>query len=194
MTDGETPFIDHYAILRVHPACDEKALESAYHDLAKLYHPDRTGTADTDKFNDVIQAYKVLRSPTKRARYDREYAKTVPGGASRFAVAEDHAEVEDQAAIDDAEAHDRILIYLYNKRRENAQDAGVIGFYLQEMLRCTHEHFEFHKWYLKEKGFIHVTEQGTLAITIQGVDQVISMSRTAKAEKLLIAQRDDRDD
>ena len=33
-----------------------------------------------------------------------------------------------------------------------------------------------------------LTEQGTLAITIQGVDHVISMSRTTKAEKLLIAQ------
>jgi curved DNA-binding protein len=191
MTDGETPFIDHYAVLRVHPACDEKALEAAYHELAKRYHPDNADTGDAEKFNDVIQAYKVLRSTTKRARYDRDYARTMPGGASRFTVPQGEVEVEDQGAIDDAEAHDRILIYLYNKRRENAQDAGVIGFYLQEMLRCTHEHFEFHKWYLKEKGFIHVTEQGTLAITIQGVDQVISMSRTAKAEKLLIAQRDD---
>jgi len=77
---------------------------------------------------------------------------------------------------------------LYRKRREDSLNPGVIGFYLQEMLNCSDEQFEFHKWYLKEKGFILVTEQGTLAITIQGVDHVISMSQAAKAEKLLIAQ------
>jgi curved DNA-binding protein len=76
---------------------------------------------------------------------------------------------------------------LYKRRREDAQNAGVPPFYLQEMLNCSDEHFEFHKWYLKEKGFIAITEQGTLAITIQGVDHVISMSRTTRAEKLLIA-------
>ena len=62
------------------------------------------------------------------------------------------------------------------------------GFYLQEMLKCSDEHFEFHKLYLREKCFIEATEHGTLAITIQGIDHVISMSRTTTAEKLLIAQ------
>jgi curved DNA-binding protein len=78
-------------------------------------------------------------------------------------------------------------MYLYKKRREDAKNAGVVGFYLQQMLNCSDEHFEFHKWYLKEKGFIVLTEHGTLAITIQGVDHVISLSRTAKAEKLLLS-------
>ncbi|MEO6153006.1 MAG: hypothetical protein ABIT09_10835 [Croceibacterium sp.] len=59
---------------------------------------------------------------------------------------------------------------------------------MQEALNCSDEHFDFHVWYLKAKGFIETTEQGTLAITIQGVDHVISMSRTNKAEKLRIAQ------
>jgi curved DNA-binding protein len=56
------------------------------------------------------------------------------------------------------------------------------------MLNCSDEHFEFHTWYLKAKGFIEITEQGTLAITIQGVDHVIDISRTNMMEKLLIAQ------
>lgn len=56
------------------------------------------------------------------------------------------------------------------------------------MLNCSDERFEFHQWYLKEKGFIVVTEHGTLAITVQGVDHVISMSRTTSAEKLMISQ------
>ena len=67
-------------------------------------------------------------------------------------------------------------------------NAGVVGYYLQNMLNCSDEHFEFHKWYLREKGYIVVTEHGTLAITIHGVDHVIAMSRSTRAEKLLIAQ------
>jgi curved DNA-binding protein len=86
--------------------------------------------------------------------------------------------------------HARILLFLYKRRREHAQDAGVAGFYVQEMLNCSEEHFDFHVWYLKAKDFIEITEQGALAITIQGVDHVISMSRNTMTEKLLIAQSD----
>ena len=53
---------------------------------------------------------------------------------------------------------------------------------------CSDENFEFYIWYLKAKNFIEITEQGTLEITIQGVDHVISTSRATKAEKLLITQ------
>lgn len=186
MADGE-PFVDYYDALQVDLNCDARALEAAYHRLAKMYHPDRTGSADTTKFSELSEAYKVLRNRNKRTRYDRIYSqhfperisKSTPGNASSF---------EEDPALDDADAHARVLHYLYEKRRENAQNAGVVGFYLQEMLQCSDEHFDFHKWYLKEKNFIVLTEQGTLAITIQGVDHVISVSRTAKAEKLLLAK------
>ena len=62
------------------------------------------------------------------------------------------------------------------------------------MLKCSDERFDFHKWYLKEKGFISITEHGTLAITVQGIDHVIAMSRTTTAEKLLIAKPLDPED
>ena len=191
MTDGE-PFIDYYDILQVQPDCDAKILESAYHYLAKMYHPDHAGTPDTTKLNRVIEAYRVLRNPKKRADYDRLYA-SMNGDERQRASTNGGAEIDDQVALDDADDHAKILMFLYNRRRENAQDAGVVGFYLQKLLHCSDEHFEFHKWYLKEKGFIAITEQGTLAITIQGVDHVISMSRTTRVEKLLIAQSKDSD-
>jgi curved DNA-binding protein len=186
MADGE-PFLDYYDILQVVSDCDSRALEAAYHRLAKVYHPDRTGSADTAKFSELSEAYKILRNRNKRTKYDRTYFQHFPERISKSAP-ESEPSLEEGPALDDAEAHARILQYLYKKRRENAQNAGVVGYYLQDMLRCSDEHFDFHKWYLKEKGFVVLTEQGTLAITIQGVDHVISMSRTAKAEKLLLAQ------
>lgn len=184
MTDGPA-FIDFYDILQVSPNCDSKTLESAYRHLAKAYHPDRSGTECITKFNQVIEAYRVLRNPKQRAEYDVLHTQNNGRGTFKSSPSND-AEVDEKSAINDADDHDKILLLLYKKRREDAQNAGVAGFYIQEMLNCSDERFEFHQWYLKEKGFILLTEQGTLAITIQGVDHVISMSRTTSAEKLLI--------
>lgn len=186
MSDDQ-PFVDYYKVLQVNPNCDAKILESAYHYLAKMYHPDHTGGADTDRFSEVVQAYRVLRDPEQRSQYDQLHALNSNGETVDFPSREEF-DLEEQSAASDADDHDRILRFLYKRRRENAQNAGVIGFYIQEMLNCSDEHFEFHKWYLKEKGFIVLTEQGGLAITIQGVDHVIATSRTAKTEKLFITQ------
>jgi curved DNA-binding protein len=186
MADG-TSFIDYYDILHVKRNCDSKALESAYRYLLKKYHPDHTGIADSRQFKEVMEAYRVLRDPDRRSEYDKLYDQNNREEWLRSA-SNGGVEIDEAAALDDADAHAKILMFLYRKRRENAQDAGVVGYYLQNMLNCSDEHFEFHKWYLKEKGFIVITEHGTLAITIQGIDHVISMSRTTRVEKLLIAQ------
>ena len=187
MADGQAAFVDYYAILQVSPDCDAKTLESAYHALAKAYHPDHTGTDEHTKFNEVTMAYRLLRNPEQRAEYDALHAGhnhkewyEVRSGAD--------IGIDEKAAVSDADDHAKILMYLYKARRENAQNAGVVGFYLQELVQCSDEHFDFHKWYLKEKGFISITEHGTLAITILGVDHVINMSRTTEKEKLLIAK------
>lgn len=185
------PLLNYYDILQVSPNCDAAILESAYRYLAKVYHPDHTGTPDTSKFNAVVEAYRALRNPERRAEYDRSYSKSRWNRPANGAAAP--GAPEDVSALNDADDHATILMALYKRRREDVLNAGMVGFYLQEMLNCSDEHFEFHKWYLKEKGFIVVTEQGTLAITIQGVDHVISMSRTTKAEKLLIAHLSNRE-
>jgi curved DNA-binding protein len=192
MTDDE-PFIDFYDILQVKPDCDAKSLERAYRDLAKVYHPDHTNTADVSKFNKVIEAYRALRNPDRRAEYDTLYAAKVRH--NDFAPSADsNDDVNDGQPLNDAEAHERILRFLYKRRREHAQDAGVGPLFVQEELNCSDEFLDFHFWYLKAKGFIESTEQGTLAITVQGVDHVISMAHTAKAEKLRIAQSSNREE
>ena len=189
MTDGEE-FIDHYAVLQVLPDCSAKSLEAAYRHLAKMFHPDHPETADSDKFNAVIEAYRVLRSPDQRAAYDLHYGVNCPSAG--FDPSEPEQEVENTSAANDADAHTKILLFLYRRRREHAEDPGVIRIYVQELLNCSDESFEFHVWYLKAKGFIETTEQGTLAITVQGVDHVISASQAIIAEKkLFIAQSRD---
>jgi curved DNA-binding protein len=185
MTDG-VQFIDYYRILQVRPDCDHRTLEAGYRFLAKRYHPDRLDTADIEKFNEVVEAYRVLRNPEQRAAYDELHAANVHCADYPFLAGK--AESDERSAISDATAHAKILQYLYNLRRRNAQSAGIAAFYVKEMLNCSDEQFEFHQWYLKAKGFIETNEQGALAITVEGVDYIISMSRTSMAEKLLIAK------
>lgn len=186
MTDSQ-PFIDYYAVLQVNPDCSSKVLETAYRHLAKMYHPDHPETSDVTKFNEVIEAYRVLRKSDKRLEYDLIYALNVKSDDIKFSP-DNNVESDENYAISDSDAHARILFFLYKRRRENAHDAGIVRYYVQQMLKCSDENFDFHIWYLKSKGLIETTEHGTLAITIEGVDHVISMSRTTMAEKLLIAQ------
>ena len=185
MTGGQG-FVDYYRVLQVSPTCDAKSLELSYHRMAKIHHPDHSGGADASKFNEVTEAYRVLRDPKRRSEYDAKFR--VHLAAEWPEPANDETSVNESSALSDADDHVKILMYLYRKRRENAQNAGVVGYYLQQMLQCSDEHFDFHKWYLKEKGLVEVTEHGTLAITVQGIDHVISMSRSRTAEKLLIPQ------
>lgn len=181
------PFVDYYRILQVSPRCDFKKLETAYRRLAKMYHPDHAATADASKFSEVVDAYKILRNAEYRSEYDILYK----ANTNYEDVAEpvlDEVSTEEQNALTDAEAHERILFTLYKKRRENAQNPGVLAFYIKEAIHCSDEIFEFHAWYLKAKGFIERTEQNELAITVEGIDHVISVSRTSIAAQLLIAQ------
>ncbi|HEX5645072.1 MAG TPA: DnaJ domain-containing protein [Erythrobacter sp.] len=180
-------FIDYYAVLQVSPSADAKILEKAYRHFAQMYHPDHAKTADIEKFQAVIEAYNVLRNAEKRAAYDTLYKSEKKRNFHSFARNEE-TWIDEQDALSDEEMHQKMLFYLYKKRREYPDDPGVIGYHIQQIIGCSEESFDFHVWYLKSKGFINVTEHGTLAITVEGVDHVIAMSRTIEAEKLLIGQ------
>ena len=182
--DINQPFVDYYAILRVHPECDSRTLEIAYRKLAQLYHPDHPETADTARFSAVIEAYRALKDHSKRLAYDVQFSAHTGFGFS----AADAILAEERTALSDAEVHAEVLMTLYKRRRERASEPGVGPFELQRMLDCSDEAFDFHAWYLKAKGLVETTDAGTLAITIAGVDHVISTSRGAAQDRLRIAQ------
>ncbi|QPC99378.1 DnaJ domain-containing protein [Qipengyuania soli] len=192
MNDESHSFTDFYALLQVSPTCDAKMLEKAYRYFAQMYHPDHTQTADVDKFQEIIEAYRVLRDPDSRAEYDREY-RTHHKDAVFEEVEEGDLRIDERTASEDASAHEKILQFLYKRRREKPRDPGVIGFYIQELIDCSDDTFDFHAWYLKSKGLIRATEHGTFEITIEGVDHVIAMSREAERGRFISDQSwDDR--
>ena len=75
---------DFYEILGVPKNADEKALKSAYRNLAKKLHPDANhGSSETDaKFKELNEAYDVLKDPQKRAAYDRFGHQAFEGGGA----------------------------------------------------------------------------------------------------------------
>ena len=184
MTEESQGFVDYYALLQVSPGCDAKMLEKAYRYFAQMYHPDHAQTADVEKFQEIIEAYRVLRDPASRGEYDRTYRTHHKEEIFEHSV-DGSIQIDGKTAMDDADAHEKILQFLYKRRREKPRDPGVIGFYIQELLDCSDDTFDFHAWYLKSKGLIKATEHGTFEITIEGVDHVISESRDAERRRLI---------
>lgn len=182
MSDAQE-FIDYYETLQVRANCDIKLIEGAYRHFAKIYHPDHEQTADVERFSVVIDAYNTLKFPLKRAEYDLLYQRhkqNAPVAAEPI--------VSSETALSDAALQRNILMFLYKARRENFQSNGIGPYALQEHFRCSDDNFAFHIWYLKSKGFLEVTEHGTLAITVEGVDHVISLHQPKAPDKLLTDQ------
>ncbi|MFT3673324.1 molecular chaperone DnaJ [Aestuariivirga sp.] len=64
---------DYYEVLGVSKNADEKALKTAFRNMAKKFHPDANpGNKDAEaKFKEINEAYDVLKDPQKKAAYDR---------------------------------------------------------------------------------------------------------------------------
>ena len=84
-------FKDYYALLGVPRDAPAEAIQKAYRALARKSHPDVDKTSGaTKRFQDLQEAYEVLKDPEKRARYDQLGANwkdgqhfTPPGGGTR---------------------------------------------------------------------------------------------------------------
>jgi len=85
-------FKDYYAVLGVARDASADAIQRAYRTLARKRHPDVDKSAGaTQRFQELQEAYEVLKDPEKRARYDQLGANwkegqrfTPPGGDAQF--------------------------------------------------------------------------------------------------------------
>ena len=161
-------FNDHYEVLQLSPNADTDTISRVYRILVKRYHPDNRETGNERKFNDVVQAYRVLSDPEKRASYDVRYEE------NRAAV----LKIFEEASASDSYEGDRrifsgILSLLYIARRRDPERGAMGVIQLERLLGCPAEHLEFHMWYLSEKNWIAKQSNGQFAITVGGIDRMI---------------------
>ena len=77
---------DYYEVLGVSKTADAAAIKKAYRKLAKKYHPDanmKNGIDTTRKMQQILEAYRILSDPKKRASYDRKVFGKPSAGADR---------------------------------------------------------------------------------------------------------------
>lgn len=77
---------DYYEILGVSKNASEDEIKKAFRKLAHKHHPDKSG-GDEKKFKEANEAYQVLSSKEKRARYDQTgqdfHSQGQPGGGGQ---------------------------------------------------------------------------------------------------------------
>ncbi len=73
--------LGHYAALGIGPLADTAEIKAAYRYRAKLLHPDHNPSNEASQdFQRVVEAYRVLRDPKERARYDATAQLPAPFG------------------------------------------------------------------------------------------------------------------
>lgn len=158
-------FSDYYELLQVSPKAQPETIQRVYRMLAQHYHPDNSETGDAMVFKDVLEAYRVLSDPEKRAAYDVEY-KLASGLKWKI--------FEDAGSMQGLESERRkrmgILSLLYTKRFTEPHQPTMSVFDLEEFLGCPREHLELSLWYLKESGRIVRGDNNRFAITAKGLE------------------------
>lgn len=76
---------DYYEVLGVSKSASADDIKKSYRKLAMQYHPDRNpgDKASEEKFKEAAEAYDVLSTPEKKARYD-QFGHAGMGGAAGF--------------------------------------------------------------------------------------------------------------
>jgi len=166
----ETPttFRDHYETLQLSPNADADTVDRVFRMLVKRYHPDNQASGNVEKFNQVIEAHRVLSDPQARAAYDVKYDEYRGTVVNVF----QDATSEDSFGTD-KQLFDGVLSVLYVARRRDPHHGGLGILQIERLLGCPSEHLEFHLWYLRQKGWIERLDSGLFAITAAGVDRTV---------------------
>lgn len=163
----ETAIDDFYEILQISPNAATETIQRVYRLLAQRYHPDNSETGDEKTFQRVLQAYRVLSDPEKRAAYDVQHQASRALRWKIFDQAKSATGVEGERR-----KRSGILSLLYTKIVEEPRQPGLMVRDLEELLGCPGEHLEFTLWYLKQKGYLAGPDNGRYTITASGVDVI----------------------
>ena len=80
---------NYYKILGVSRTASPEEISAAKNRLAKKYHPDanmKDGIDTTKKMQRILEAYRILSDPKKRASYDRKVFGKPSSDSDRFVI------------------------------------------------------------------------------------------------------------
>lgn len=174
---------DLYELLEVSPHASQETIERMFRFLAQRYHPDRQGTGDAERFDQIVKAYKTLKEPESRATYDSSHKTNLDYQWSLVEEAGDSVNFYNDNII-----QERVLSVLHTKRKREPTEPGLSPMQLERLTGCPHEMLDFHLWYLRDKGWIMRMDDGSVAITASGVDQSLLHHRRGETQKLITEQ------
>jgi curved DNA-binding protein CbpA len=167
---------NHYEFLQISPNAEPEIIHGVYRILAPRFGPDNLETGDAGKFLRLQQAYEVLSTPERRAKYDEACQAEVsePDQSSDWIQFMDNFDSEVNRRL-------AVMAMLYVRRRT---DPGAPEASLKEVtthLGISREHLEFTIWYLQKKGYINRADNSEFTLTVEGVDFVERQRRSVPA-------------
>jgi hypothetical protein len=179
---NKTDFIDYYELLQLSSNADTDTIERVFRHLAKKLHPDNKASADSERFQLIVEAHRTLSNPETRAGYDIKYQDY---WNRKWKLASEAS--NGTAFSDDREIRESLLSLLYVQRRRDASHPGLADYDMARLLGKPFELVVFHVWYLKAKGWVERLDTGQLAISAVGVDQVEKNRLRLRNDHLLMA-------
>ena len=183
MPDEEA--VDYYELLQVSPSADPEMINRVYRILAQRFHPDNQQTGDEGRFRAILEAYKVLSDPEKRARYDalhKQQRKDRWRLVSAGAQSENDFELEQVLRL-------TVLEALYTKRRLEPHEPSISLLELEKLSGRPREHLEFTVWFLQQKKFLMRDDNSRLSLTVEGAEYLEQNYRTNLQQKRLQAPK-----
>lgn len=156
---------DYYDLLQLSPKADPDTIHRVYRILAQRFHPDNTETGSEQIFRKLLEAYRVLSDPEKRAAYDVEYSRQ---NAHRWQIFDQHTAMHGIGS--EKTKRTGILLVLYTRRVNEPALPQMTVLEIEELLGCPKEHLEFSLWFLREKGWIQRGDNARFQITANGVE------------------------
>jgi curved DNA-binding protein CbpA len=157
--------LDAYETLQLSASAHPVMVTRAFRVLAAMYHPDNKNTGNRAIFERVVEAYRVLSDPVRRAAHDKERTREPVRDDDWAEHRRPRAETERRLRL-------LILSALYNARRNSTSKPGMSLWVLAELTDTAVDAVQFSLWYLRGKRLIDSDGDDGVAITVGGVDYV----------------------
>ena len=191
--EGDPSLTDYYEALQISPNADLDTIQRVYRMMAQRFHPDNAETGNQAAFQLILQAYRVLSDPEKRAEYDARHRAATE---VRWRIFDKPESSAGSGIEEEKKKRWALLSALYMKRKNDPEKPGMRVRDFSALLGCPTEHLRFALWYLRGKSLIMNEDQGFITITPEGAEEIEQASPDVlpKMPKMIEAARKTAED